>query len=64
MRRTGQRVDLSLRDKAYFHFALLKAVKLKGEYEEAFFHLEKGNKLRMIKVNILLKEWIESFRLK
>ena len=46
MREQVSRVDLSLRDKAYFHFALAQCCEVKGEYEEAFFHLEKGNKIK------------------
>ena len=40
------RLDLSLKDKAYFHFALAQGCEAKGDYEEAFFHLEKGNKIK------------------
>ena len=46
MREQVKRVDLSLRDKSYFHFALAQACESIGEYEEAFFHLEKGNKIK------------------
>ena len=46
MREQVSRVDLSLRDKGYFHFALAQGCEVKGEYEEAFFHLEKGNKIK------------------
>ena len=46
MREQLSRVDLSLRDKAYFHFALAQGCEANGEYEEAFFHLEKGNKIK------------------
>ena len=46
MREQVTRVDLSLRDKAYFHFALAQGCEANGEYEEAFFHLEKGNKIK------------------
>ena len=46
MREQVSRVDLSLRDKAYFHFALAQGCEVNGEYEEAFFHLEKGNKIK------------------
>ena len=46
MREQVTRVDLSLRDKAYFHFALAQGCEVNGEYEEAFFHLEKGNKIK------------------
>ena len=46
MREQAKRVDLSLRDKSYFHFALAQACESIGEYEEAFFHLEKGNKIK------------------
>ena len=46
MRQQAERVDLSLRDKAYFHFALAQGCEVKGEHNEAFFHLEKGNKIK------------------
>ena len=46
MREQVERVDLSLRDKAYFHFALAQGCESNGDYEEAFYHLEKGNKIK------------------
>ena len=46
MRDQVKRVDLSLRDKAYFHFALAQGCEVIGEFDEAFFHLEKGNKIK------------------
>ena len=46
MREQVTRIDLSLRDKAYFHFALAQGCEVNGEYDEAFFHLEKGNKIK------------------
>ena len=46
MRYQVERLDLSLKDKAYFHFALAQGCETKGNYEEAFFHLEKGNKIK------------------
>ena len=46
MREQVSRIDLSLRDKAYFHFALAQGCEVNGEYDEAFFHLEKGNKIK------------------
>ena len=46
MRDQVKRVDLSLRDKAYFHFALAQACESIGEFEEAFIHLEQGNKIK------------------
>ncbi len=46
MREQVGRVDLSLRDKAYFHFALAQGCEVKGEYDEAFFHLERGNRIK------------------
>ena len=46
MRKHVERVDLSLKNKSYFHFALSQACETQGEYEEAFFHLEKGNKIK------------------
>jgi len=46
MRDQAKRVDLSLRDKAYFHFALAQACESIEEFDEAFFHLDKGNKIK------------------
>jgi len=46
MREQVGRVDLSLRDKAYFHFALAQGCEVNGEFDEAFFHLERGNKIK------------------
>ena len=46
MREQAKRVDLSLRDKAYFHFSLAQACESIGEFDEAFFHLERGNKIK------------------
>ena len=46
MRYQAERLDLSLKDKAYFHFALAQGCESIGDYEEAFFHLEKGNKIK------------------
>ena len=46
MREQVGRVDLSLRDKSYFHFALAQGCEVKGEYDEAFFHLERGNRIK------------------
>ena len=46
MREQVSRIDLSLRDKSYFHFALAQACESIGEFDEAFFHLEKGNKIK------------------
>jgi tetratricopeptide (TPR) repeat protein len=46
MREQLKRVDLTLKDKAYFHFALAQGCEASGEFEEAFFHLETGNKIK------------------
>ena len=46
MRDQVNRVDLSLRDKAYFHFALAQGCESISEFDEAFFHLERGNKIK------------------
>ena len=46
MRYQVDRLDLSLKDKAYFHFALAQGCESNGDYEEAFYHLEKGNKIK------------------
>ena len=46
MRNQLRRVDLTMRDKAYFHFALAQGCEAIGEYDEAFFHLDSGNKIK------------------
>lgn len=46
MREQVKRVDLSLRDKAYFHFALAQGCEVNGQYDEAFLHLENGNRIK------------------
>ena len=40
------RVDLSLKEKVYFHFALSQALESKGEFNEAFYHLNRGNEIK------------------
>ncbi len=40
------RVDLSLKEKVYFHFALAQALELNGDYDQAFIHLDKGNEIK------------------
>ena len=46
MRQHVKRIDLPLRDKTYFHFALAQACESIGEFDEAFLHLEAGNKIK------------------
>ena len=46
MRNQLKRVDLTMRDKAYFHFALAQGCEAVGEFDEAFFHLDSGNKIK------------------
>jgi tetratricopeptide (TPR) repeat protein len=46
MRQNVERIDLPLRDKTYFHFALAQACESIGEFDEAFLHLEAGNKIK------------------
>ena len=41
-------INLLSKDRVYFHFALAYALEKKGEYEQAFFHLEKGNEIKKI----------------
>ena len=41
-----KRVDLSLREKAFFHFALAQSFEVAGKFDEAFFHFDKGNKIK------------------
>ena len=33
-------------EKAYFHFALIQGCEFNQKYEEAFYHLEQGNKIK------------------
>ena len=40
------RIDISLQDRVYFHFALSQGFELKGNYDESFYHLESGNKIK------------------
>ena len=46
MRNQLKRVDLTLKDKAYFHFALAQGCEAIGEYDEAFENLNKGNLIK------------------
>ena len=46
MRQQVERIDLSLREKVYFHFALAQGYEAVGQHEEAFKHLDKGNKIK------------------
>ena len=40
------RIDISLQDRVYFHFALSQGFESKGNYDESFYHLESGNKIK------------------
>ena len=46
MRQQLKRVDLTLQDKTYFHFALAQGCEAIGEYDEAFINLDSGNKIK------------------
>ena len=46
MREQLKRVDLTLRDKVYFHFALAQGCEAINEYDEAFHHLDAGNQIK------------------
>ena len=46
MRQQVERIDLSLREKVYFHFALAQGYEAVGRHEESFEHLDKGNKIK------------------
>ncbi len=48
MKNQLENVNLLSKDRVYFHFALAYALEKEGEYEEAFFHLEKGNEIKKI----------------
>ena len=41
-----ERVDLSLKEKTYFHFALAQGYELNGDYDKAFAHFKSGNKIK------------------
>jgi tetratricopeptide (TPR) repeat protein len=43
MKNQLKRVDLSLREKAYFHFALAQGYELNKDFDNAFYHFNKGN---------------------
>ncbi len=46
MRKQLKRADLTLKDKSYFHFALAQGCESMELYNEAFQHLELGNKIK------------------
>ena len=46
MRKELDRVDISLKDRTYFHFALAQGCETIGDYDEAFFHYKSGNKIK------------------
>ena len=41
-----ERVDLPLKERVYFHFALAQGYELNGEYDQAFFHFKRGNQIK------------------
>ncbi len=41
-----ERVDLSLKEKVYFHFALAQAYENNEDYDQAFFHFQSGNRIK------------------
>ena len=43
MKNQLERIDLSLREKAYFHFALAQGYELNKDFDNAFYHFNKGN---------------------
>ena len=46
MKNQLKRVDISIGDRTYFHFALAQACESIGDYDEAFYHLDHGNHIR------------------
>ena len=46
MKNQLKRVDISIGDRTYFHFALAQACESIGDYGEAFYHLDHGNHIR------------------
>ena len=40
------RIDLSLKEKVYFHFAMAQACESKGDYDKSFHHLFEGNLIK------------------
>ena len=61
MRKQLERVDLTLKDKAYFHFALAQGCEIIGEYEEAFYHFKAGNKIKRNHSIWIKRIWIILF---
>ena len=41
-----KRVDLSLKEKVYFHFALAQAYETNQDFDQAFFHFKCGNSIK------------------
>jgi len=41
-----KRVDLSLKEKVYFHFALAQAYEANQDFDQAFFHFKSGNSIK------------------
>ena len=41
-----KRVDLSLKEKVYFHFALAQAYEINQDFDQAFFHFKCGNSIK------------------
>ena len=46
MKNQLKRVDISIGDRTYFHFALAQACESIGDYDQAFYHLDHGNHIR------------------
>jgi len=56
MREQLQRVDLTLKDKVYFHFALAQSCEANGDFDEAFINYKKGNEIKNKQSNYSIKQ--------
>jgi tetratricopeptide (TPR) repeat protein len=56
MREQLERVDLTLKDKVYFHFALAQACEVAGNFDEAFTNLQKGNEIKNKQSNYSIQQ--------
>ena len=50
------RVDLPLKEQTYFHFALAQAFETKNDFDNAFFHLKNGNRIKNQQSNYTIKK--------
>ena len=51
-----ERVDLPLKEQTYFHFALAQAFEIKNDFDNAFFHLKNGNRIKNQQSNYTIEK--------